>query len=69
MNITDPDQPASGQSESAMFVTQFFLLHFTEWLVGLTLIIPVNSFGHVGTDSSSNHPFFLGKFVADNNPT
>ena len=61
-NITDPDQPASGQSESAKFVTHFFVLHFSEWLVGLMLNLPVNSYGHVGTVSSPNHPFSLGKF-------
>ena len=28
----------------------------------LVLYIPVNSYGHVGTASSPNHTFFLGKF-------
>ena len=30
-------------------------------LFGLMLIVPVNSYGHVGTVSSLNHTFFLGK--------
>ena len=29
--------------------------------VGLMLYAPVNSYGHVGTVSSPNHTFFLGK--------
>ena len=29
---------------------------------GLILYVLVNSYGHVGTVSSSNHTFFLGKF-------
>ena len=28
---------------------------------GLILYVPVNSYGHVGTVSSPNHTFFLGK--------
>ena len=31
------------------------------WLVDLILYILVNSYGHVGTVSSPNHTFFLGK--------
>ena len=30
-------------------------------LFGLLLYVTVNSYGHVGTVSSSNHTFFLGK--------
>ena len=30
-------------------------------LFGLVLYIPVNSYGHVGTVSSPNQTFFLGK--------
>ena len=30
-------------------------------LFGLMLYFPVNSYGHVGTVSSPNHTFFLGK--------
>ena len=30
-------------------------------LFGLVLYVPVNSNGHVGTVSSPNHTFFLGK--------
>ena len=31
------------------------------FLFGLVLYIPVNSYGHVGTDSSPNYTYFLSK--------
>ena len=57
------------------------LLGLCFWF-GLLLYIPGNSYGHVGTVSSPNHTFFLGKLeqavnqyfllilslVTDNNP-
>ena len=30
-------------------------------LLGLMIYVPVNSYGHVETVSSHNHPFFLSK--------
>ena len=38
-----------------------FIIVFQRDLFGLMLNVPVNSYGHVGTVSSPNHTFFLGK--------
>ena len=56
-NSEDPDEMQHNALIAKIQRKKYIIL----WLVGLMLSIPVNSYGHVGTVSSPNHSFFLGK--------
>ena len=43
-----------------MIIIIILIINGQFWF-GLMLNVPVNSYGHVGTVSSPNHTFFLGK--------